>query len=74
MEKYIYNDSENFKGMDIEKIFKKNIDDNINILTELEYFQLFFDNKIMKFLCDESNKYITEKLKENMEKISKAEF
>lgn len=63
MEKYIYNDSESFKGMDIENSFEGNIDDNINISTELEYFQLFFDNKIMKLLCDESNEYITDKLK-----------
>ena len=46
MEKYIYNDSESFKEMDIEKTFEENIEDNINILTELKYFQLFFDNKI----------------------------
>ncbi len=32
MEKYIYNDSENFKGMDIEKSFEGNIDYNINII------------------------------------------
>lgn len=50
--------------MEIEKSFEGNIDDNITILKELEYFQLFFDNKIMKFLCDESNKYVTDKLKE----------
>ena len=50
--------------MEIEKSFEGNIDDNITILKELEYFQLFFDNKIMKFLCDESSKYITDKLKE----------
>ena len=47
-----------------KKSFEENIDDNINILTELEYFQLFFDNTIMKCLCNESNKYITDKLKE----------
>ena len=40
MERYIYNDSESFKGM------------------------TFFVNKILNLLCDESNEYITDKLKE----------
>ena len=60
--------------MDIEKSFEENIGDNKNILVELENFQLFYDNKIIKFLCDESNKYITDKLKEKFGEISKLEF
>ena len=36
MEEYIYNDYENLKGMDKEKSFEENFDDNIYLLTELE--------------------------------------
>ena len=45
--------------MDIEEPFDYKIDDKINILNELEYFQLFFDDEIMNFFEQESNKYVT---------------
>ena len=50
MKKFSYN---NFEGMDIEEPFDYKIDDKINILNELEYFQLFFDDEIMKFFEQE---------------------
>ena len=59
MEKFSYNNFDNFEGMDIKKSFDYKIDDKINILNELEYFQLFFDDEIMNFFEQESNKYVT---------------
>ena len=59
MEKFSYNNFDNFEGMDIEETFDYKIDDKINILNELEYFQLFFDDEIMNFFEQESNKYVT---------------
>ena len=49
--------------MDIEKSFVYKFDYKINILNELEYFQLFFDDEIMNFFEQESNKYVTNILK-----------
>ena len=59
MEKFSYNNFDNFEGKDIEELFDYKIDDKINILNELEYFQLFFDDEIMNFFEQESNKYVT---------------
>ena len=59
MEKFSYNNFDNFEGMAIEESFDYKIDDKINILNELEYFQLFFDDEIMNFFEQESNKYVT---------------
>ena len=56
MEKFSYNNFNNFGGMDIEESFDYKIDDKINILNELEYFHLFFDDEIMNFFEQESNK------------------
>ena len=47
MEKFSYNNLDNFEGIDIEEPFYYKIGNKINILNELEYFQLFFDDEIM---------------------------
>ena len=51
MEKFSYN---NFEGMDIEEPFYYKIGNKINILNELEYFQLFFDDEIMNFFLNKN--------------------
>ena len=53
MEKFSYNNFDNFERMDIEEPFDYKIDDKINILNELEYFQLFFDDEIVNFFEQE---------------------
>ena len=45
--------------MDTKEPFYYEIDDKINILNELEYFQLFFDDEIKNFFEQESIKYIS---------------
>ena len=62
MEKYKYNTTENYSGMDVEESFEQIINDDINILNEFEYFQLFFSDDIISFLSQESNNYIRNKL------------
>ena len=57
--------------MDIKEPFDYKIDDKINILNELEYFQLFFDDEIMNFFEQESNKYVTNILIKKMAQILK---
>ena len=70
MEKYKYNTTEDYSGMDVEESFKQIINDDINILNEFEYFQLFFSDDMISFLSDESNNYIRNKLL-NMARIIK---
>ena len=62
MEKYKYNTTEDYSGMDVEESFEQIINDDINILNEFEYFQLFFSDDMISFLSDESNNYIRNKL------------
>ena len=71
MEKFSYNNFDNFEGMDIEEPFDYKIDDKIKVLNELEYFQLFFDDEIMNFFEQESNEYVTNILIKNMVEILK---
>ena len=49
MEKYFYNTTENYIGMDIEGSFQQTIKGEINLLTEFEYFELIFYDKIISF-------------------------
>ena len=53
MEKYKYNTTEDYYGMDVEESFEQIINDDINILNEFEYFQLFFSDDMISFLSDE---------------------
>ena len=62
MEKYKYNTNEDYSEMDVEESFEQLINDDINILNEFEYFQLFFSDHMISFLSDESNNYIRNKL------------
>ena len=62
MEKYKYNTTEDYFGKDVEESFEQIINDDINILNEFEYFQLFFSEYMISFLSDESNNYIRNKL------------
>ena len=62
MEKYKYNTTEDYFGINVEEYFEQIINDDINILNEFEYFQLFFSDDMISFLSDESNNYIRNKL------------
>ena len=64
MEKYIYNNLQNYKGMDIEMspLYSK-INVDINILTEYEYFKLFISEEIVEILVKESNNFMNAFLK-----------
>ena len=62
MEKYKYNTTEDYSGMDVEESFEQIINDDRNILNKFEYFQLFFSDDMIAFLSDESNNYIRNKL------------
>ena len=62
MEKYKYNTTKDYLGMDVEESFGQIINDDINILNEFEYFLLFFSDDMISFLSDESNNYIRNKL------------
>ena len=44
--------------MNIEKFFEHKIQENIPIMNELEYFQLFITDEILELLTEESNNYI----------------
>ena len=64
MEKYIYNNLENYKGMDIEMspLYSK-INVDIDILTEYEYFKLFISEEIIETFVKESNNFMNKILK-----------
>ena len=64
MEKYIYNNLENYKGMDIEMspLYSK-INVDIDILTEYEYFKLFISEEIIETFVNESNNFMNTFLK-----------
>ena len=50
MQKYKYNQ--------LEEYFKPKIRDDISIMNELEYFQLFITDEILELLTEESNNYM----------------
>ena len=58
MEKYLYIKIEEYSGMNIEKYFEPKIQEDIPIMNELEYFQLFITDEILELLTEESNNYI----------------
>ena len=64
MEKYKYNNIDNYHGMDIEEEFFSEIKNEIEIMNELEYFKLFITNDILELLSRESNEFYQLLLKE----------
>ena len=58
MEKYKYNQLEEYSGINIEEYFEPKIRDDISIMNELEYFQLFITDEILELLSEESNNYM----------------
>ena len=64
MEKFKYNNIDNYQGMDIEEGFLSEIKNEIEIMNELEYFKLFFIDDILELLSRESNEYYQLFLKE----------
>ena len=58
MEKYKYNQLEEYSGINIEEYFEPKIRDDISIMNELEYFQLFITDEILELLTEESNNYM----------------
>ena len=65
----IINKIEEYSGMNIEKLFKPKIQENIPIMNELKYFQLFITDEILELLTEESNNYMKKILLINMEMI-----
>ena len=62
MKNFIYNDFENYKGMDInEQDYEYEFDfaGEIESNNEYNYFRLFFTDEILNFFVKESNEYYT---------------
>ena len=62
MKNYIYNDFENYKGMDIDEQdyeYEYDFVEEIESNNEYNYFRLFFSNEILDFFVKESNEYYT---------------
>ena len=64
MEKHIYNNLENYKGMDSEMspLYSK-INVEIDILTEYEFFKLFISVEIIETFVKELNNFMNTFLK-----------
>jgi len=64
MEKFNYNNIRDYNGIDIEESLISKIKNDIEIMNELEYFQLFFTDNILELLLRESNEFYQNILKE----------
>lgn len=58
MERYKYNELEEYSGINIEEYLRPKIREDIPIMNELEYFQLFITDEILELLTEESNNYM----------------
>ena len=79
MKNFIYNDFENYKGMDIdgqdyEYEYEYDIAGEIESNKEYNYFRLFFTDEILNFFVKESNEYYTNILRNNFAIILKKLF
>ena len=62
MKNFIYNDFENYKGMDIDEQdyeYEYDFVEEIESNNEYNYFRLFFSDEILDFFVKESNEYYT---------------
>ena len=65
MEKFKYNNINEYSGMDIEEIYEPQINENVEeLLNEYTCFKLMFTNEILEFFVKESNIYYEKFLKE----------
>ena len=65
MEKFKYNNINEYSGMDIEEIYEPQINENIGeLLNEYTCFKLMFTDEILEFFVKESNIYYEKFLKE----------
>ena len=68
MKNFIYNDFENYKGMDIDEQdyeYEYDFVEEIESNNEYNYFRLFFTDEILNFFVKESNEYYTNILRNN---------
>ena len=68
MKNFIYNDFENYKGMDIDEQdyeYEYDFVEEIESNNEYNYFRLFFSDEILDFFVKESNEYYTNILRNN---------
>ena len=66
MEKFKYNNINEYSGMDIEEIDEPQINENVReLLNEYTCFKLMFTDEILEFFVKESNIYYEKFLKKN---------